>query len=90
MRIDCKKERCCLESGNQVVSYCMHGEKRPSQRMYADFRGMARILLKGVLNLVSLIRPFLQLVGCSVLSSLATLSAFSLELDIHIFRIILR
>ena len=45
----------------------------------ALFRGVARILLKGVLNLVSLIRPFLQLVGCSVLSSLATLSAFSLE-----------
>ena len=43
-------------------------------------RGVARILLKGVLNLVSLTRPlFLLLVGCIVLTSLATLSAFSLE-----------
>ena len=42
-------------------------------------RGVARILLKGVLNLVSLTKPFLQLVGCIVLTSLATLSAFSLE-----------
>ena len=44
-----------------------------------DIRGIARILLKGVLNLVSLTKPFLQLVGCIVLTSLATLSAFSLE-----------
>ena len=35
-------------------------------------RGVARILLKGVLNLVSLTRPFLQLVGCIMLTSLAT------------------
>ena len=42
-------------------------------------RGVAMILLKGVLNLVSLTRPFLQLVGCIVLTSLATLTAFSLE-----------
>ena len=43
-------------------------------------RGVARILLKGVLNLVSLTRPlFLLLVGYIVLTSLATLSAFSLE-----------
>ena len=42
-------------------------------------RGVARILLKGVLNLVSLTRPFFQLVGCIVLTSLATLTAFSLE-----------
>ena len=53
-------------------------------------RGVARILLKGVLNLVLLTKPFFQLVGCIVLTSLATLSAFSLETDIHIFRIILR
>ena len=45
----------------------------------AEARGVARILLKGVLNLVSLTRPFLQLVGCIVLTSLATLTAFSLE-----------
>ena len=44
-----------------------------------DIRGVARIFLKGVLNLVSLARPFLQLVRCIVLTSLATLSAFSLE-----------
>ena len=42
-------------------------------------RGVARILLKGVLNLVSPTKPFLQLVGCIVLTSLANLSAFSLE-----------
>ena len=42
-------------------------------------RGVARIFLKGVLSLVSLARPFLQLVRCIVLTSLATLSAFSLE-----------
>ena len=45
-----------------------------------EARGVARILLKGVLNLVSLTRPlFLLLVGCIVLTSLAILSAFSLE-----------
>ena len=45
-----------------------------------ECRGVARILLKGVLNLVALTRPlFLLLVGCIVLTSLATLSAFSLE-----------
>ena len=42
-------------------------------------RGVARIFLKGVLSLASLARPFLQLVRCIVLASLATLSAFSLE-----------
>ena len=39
---------------------------------YGGSRGVARILLKGVLNLVSLTRPFLQLVGCIMLTSLAT------------------
>ena len=37
-------------------------------------RGVARIFLKGVLSLVSLARPFLQLVRCIVLASLATLN----------------
>ena len=37
-----------------------------------DGRGVARIFLKGVLSLVSLARPFLQLVRCIVLASLAT------------------
>ena len=47
------------------------------------FRGVARIVLKGVLNLVSLTSPFLQLIRCIVLTSLATLSAFSLETCSH-------
>ena len=42
-------------------------------------RGVARIFLKGVFNLVSLTSPFLQTIGCIVLALLATLSAFSLE-----------
>ena len=40
---------------------------------WASGRGVARIFLKGVLNLVSLARPFLQLVRCIVLTSLASL-----------------
>ena len=47
--------------------------------MMTHNRGVARIFLKGVLNLVSLTSPFLQLIGCIVLTSLATLSAFSVE-----------
>ena len=42
------------------------------------FRGVARIFLKGVLSLVSLARPFLQLVRCIVLTSPTTLN-ISLE-----------
>ena len=42
-------------------------------------RGVARIFLKGVLSLVPLTRPFLQLVRCIVVTSSVTLSDISLE-----------
>ena len=59
--------------------YQLLPELRSRVKGTMDTRGVARIFLKGVLSLVSLARPFLQLVRCIVLTSLATLSTFSLE-----------
>ena len=61
--------------GGKVINHSQSG----SWEHRCMGRGVARIFLKGVLSLVSLARPFLQLVRCIVLASLATLSAFSLE-----------
>ena len=51
-------------------------------------RGIARIFLKGVLSLVSLARPYLQLVICIVLWRPQVLLVW--KLDIHKFKIILQ
>ena len=44
----------------------IHTYRIAISQLFIHFRGVARILLKRVLNLVSLTKPFLQLVRCIV------------------------
>ena len=66
------------------------GRKRIDQKSKKGWRsrGVARIFLKGVLSLVSLARQFLQLVGCIVLTSLATLVLLVCKVDIYILTMV--